>query len=201
MKANQDRERVYELLEQSDFTELTDTDKKCVLSMMTEKEYVQMRTTLKDVEQSLSASEELVVSDLVFNSLMNKPQKNNSVLKLLKKPVQFYKVAAMVLLILGLYTVIQLPFFPEKKNTIALNDTLNIHKTDTVYTRLVDTVKIIKEKIIYVSQGKENLKPAKLLTKSGFLFDSTKEICPEDIDRIKALASNSPFYRDTLIRD
>jgi hypothetical protein len=201
MKAHQDMERVYELLEQIDFTELADMDKKYVLSMMTEKEYVQMRNTLKDVEQSLSGSEELVVSDLVFSSLMNKPRKSNSVLKLLMMPVQIYKVAAMVLLILGLYTVIQLSFFPEKKNTLALNDTLNIHKTDTVYTRLVDTVKIIKEKIIYVSQGKENLKPVKLLTNSGFLFDSTKEICPEDIDRIKELASNNPFYRDTLIRD
>ena len=40
MKSNPDIERVYELLEQHDFNELSEEDKNQVLSIMTEKEYM-----------------------------------------------------------------------------------------------------------------------------------------------------------------
>jgi hypothetical protein len=201
MKANQEMERVYELLEQFDFIELTETDKTYVLSHITEDEYKTLRKTLMDLGSSLSNSEDLLVSDLVLKSLMDKHRSGRSFIKLLKKPVQFYKIAASVILLLGIYTVIQYTTLTERKNSLALNDTLYIHKTDTVYSKLADTVRIIKEKIIYVSRGKDDLKPAKLLSTSGIIFDSTREISPEDIDKIRQLTSNSPVSKDTLIRD
>jgi hypothetical protein len=201
MKANQGVERVYELLEQFEFDELSEQDKMYVLSMMTEKEYINMRVTLMDTENFLTNAEELTLSDALHKSLINKTKDRNILVKLLKKPIQIYKVAASVLVILGIYTVIQFSTIHSKNRTLALNDTIYIQKTDTVYEKLVDTVKIIKEKIIYVSQEKDRLKPVKLISTSNNVYDSSKEICPEDVDKIKALAFNSNISRDTLFRD
>jgi hypothetical protein len=200
MKANQGIERVYELLEQFDFNELSEPDKNQVLSLMTDKEYINMRNTIKDAGNFFTNAEELTLNDSVYESLMNKKSRN-TLLKLLKKPVQIYKVAASVLVILGIYSVIHYSSLHSKNGALAVNDTIYIHKTDTVYSKLVDTVRIIKEKFIYISQEKQQLKSAKLLSASKNVYDCSKEICPEDIDKIIELASDGNISRDTVLRD
>jgi hypothetical protein len=200
MKSNPDIERVYELLEQHDFNELSEKDKNQVLSMMTEKEYVNMRDTLKDTGNFFNDSEELILNDSLYKPLMNKSTNGNLLIMLLKKPVQIYKAAALALMIIGIYSIIHYSTLHNKNGVLALNDTIYVHKTDTVYSKLTDTVRIIKEKIIYISQEKDHIKPAVLSTSTN-IYDCSKEICPDDIDKIIELAINNNISRDTLIWD
>jgi len=201
MKSNPDIERVYELLEQHDFNELSEEDKNQVLSIMTEKEYINMRGTLKDTGNFFNDSEELTLNDSQYKPLMNKSGNGNLLIKILKKPVQIYKAAALVIMILGIYSIIHYSTLHDKNVVLAQNDTIYIHKTDTVYSKLTDTVRIIKKKIIYISQEKDRIKPARILSTSKNIYDCSKEICPDDIDKIIELAINNNISRDTLIWD
>jgi len=201
MKTNQNMERVYELLEQFNFNELSERDKIYILSVMPETEYINMRDTIKETEGFFTNAAELNLSDSLYKSLMNKSRKGNILLKLLKQSVQLYKVAASVLIILGIYSVIHYSNLHEKNSTLALNDTIYIHKTDTIYSKLIDTVRIIKEKIVYIPREKVRVAPVKLLSNSKNEYDCNKEICPDDIDKIKGLAFNNNISRDTLFKD
>jgi hypothetical protein len=201
MKTNQNKERVYELLEQFSFGELSEEDKSFVLSVTAENEYNNLRSTLRDTETFFAGAEEIDLGESVYNSLINKRKNENPLLKLLKQPVQFYKVAASIALILGLNVVFSYSDLNKKNNTKTSADTIYIYKTDTVYSRFVDTVKMIKEKIVYISLKKEYDQALKLLSAAKRDYDSSKEICPHDIDRIKSLVFNNNVLNDTLFKN
>jgi hypothetical protein len=193
MKANQYLERVYELLEQFDFEELSDEDRIYVLSVMTENEFNDMRSTLKDTETFFSNSYEPNINDSLFNSIMSTNHKPNILIKILNHPVKFYQLAASILLLLGLYIIKQYSDLPDKNSALPINDTIYIHKTDSLSSKLADTVKNIKMKIIYVARKKDLNPQDKLLSTATFEFDSGKIVCPGNIERIKQLT----FFTDT----
>ncbi|MGD0756314.1 MAG: hypothetical protein ABR927_14775 [Bacteroidales bacterium] len=201
MKANQDVEKVYELLEQFDFNELSKQDKSYVLSIISVDEYNNLRSTLKNTERFFSNSEELTLSDSIYKSLILKSKNGNIILKFLKQPIQLYKVAASVIVFVGLYSFIHFTNLHEKNNTLASNDTIYIFKTDTLYSKFVDTVRLIKEKIVYLSREKDQVTPDKLLSNAKYECDSNKEICPNDIDKIKDLAFRNNVSNDTLFKN
>jgi hypothetical protein len=201
MKANRNYEDVYELLEQFDFNELSDKDRNYVLSIMTRDEYISLRSTLKDTKTLYSNSPEIALDNSIYNSLINKSNKKNIIIKILMHPVKLYQVAALIILIFGIYAIIQYSVLPEKNKPLAVIDTIYLHKTDTVYSKLIDTVRIIKEKIVYVSKDKSINNPPKLLSITKYKFDCNKEICPNDIDRIKELTFNNNISIDTLFND
>lgn len=71
MKANHYLERVYELLEQFDFEQLSAEDKSYVLKNIPEKEYLRLRDAIKVTESLFSDSVEPDLNDLLLTSVMN----------------------------------------------------------------------------------------------------------------------------------
>jgi hypothetical protein len=193
MKANQCLERVYELLEQFDFKELSDEDRIYVLSELSEKEYTVLRDTLRNTEAYYSNSEEPNLNDSLLTSLINTNHKQNTILNILNQPVKLYQLAASIILILAIYTIKQYSDLPDKNSSLPKNDTIYIQKTDTVYSKLADTVRIIKEKIIYISREKGQDIHDKLLSTATYDFNSSKVICPNHSDSIQELRSNTLF--------
>jgi hypothetical protein len=199
MKANRYFEGVYELLEQFDFRELPEKDKIYVLSGITESEYNNMRNTLKDTKTFFSNSIEPDINDSIFNSIIHTNHKPNILLKILNKPVKFYQFAASILLLLGLYTIKQYSELSDKNSALPINDTIYIQKSDSVSSKLADTVRNIKEKIIYVTSERDISVQEKLLSNATFEFDSGKIGYPGKIEGIKQLAfftntsSETPF--------
>jgi hypothetical protein len=201
MKANRYFEGVYELLEQFDFKELSEKDKIYVLSEMTENEYNNMRSTLMDTETFFSNSSEPNINDSLFNSIMRTNHKPNILIKILNQPVKFYQLAASIILLLGLYAIKQYSDLPDKNSALPVNDTIYIQKTDTVSSKLADTVRNIKEKIIYVTKERDINSQDKLLSTATFEFDSGKIVCPGNIDRIKQQTFINYISSETLFKN
>ena len=201
METNPNRERVYGLLEQYDFIELSEHDKSYILSILSEFEYINMRNALKQTQIFFASNVEPNLNDSLQALLMRKDKGENKILKFLKLPIQLYKVAASILIILGIYSAIHYSYPKEKNRLLALTDTIYINKTDTVFSRLVDTVKIIKERVVYISSPNDISVSDKLLSNSKNDYDCDKEICPNNIDKIKDLAFNNNVSNDTLWKD
>jgi hypothetical protein len=200
MKANPFMERVYELLEQFDFKELSEEDRSYVMSEMSEKEYNNLRNTLKTTEAFFSSSVEPILNNSLLTTLTNTKHKPNVVVRILNQPVKLYQLAASILLILAIYTFKQYSDLPGKNSALPKNDTIFIQKTDTVYSKLADTVKIIKEKFIYISGKKSSDIHDKLLSTATNYFDNGL-ICPNHIDSIKGPDVNDNISRDTLFKN
>jgi hypothetical protein len=193
MKANRHFERLYEMLEQFDFNELSENDRIYVLSEMTENEFNNMRSTLKDTKTFFSNSCEPNINESIFNSLISTNHRPNILIKILNHPVKFYQLAASILLLLGLYFIIQYSELPDKNSAIPINDTIYIRKPDSLSSKLADTVKNIKEKIIYITREKDTNPMDKLLFTAKFEFDSGKIGCPTNFEIIKQVT----FFADT----
>jgi hypothetical protein len=199
MTTDQNVERMYELLEQFDFDELSAQDKKYVLSILTEAEYVNMRGTLKDTKNFFIHAEEPSLEDSLYESLIDKRGIKNVIIRLLKQPIQLYKIAATIVILSGIYFIIHY-FNPiEKGNELAFCDTIYVHRTDTVYSKIADTVRVIKEKIVFVSSSKELAMSSQVLPDSAGDSDCKKNICPHDIDEINSLTQSNQFSKDILL--
>jgi hypothetical protein len=199
MKANQGVERVFELLEQFDFNELCEQDKIYVLSVITEKEYNNMRGTINDVGSFFTNSVDVNINSSIYKSLINKNKHVNILIKLLKRPIQIYKVAASAIVLIGLYSFFHLTNLKEKTSPITSNDTIFMYNTDTVYSKFVDTVRLIKQKIVFISREQDLLPSDKLLSNVEYEYDQNKEICPSDIDIIIELGFNNSVSNDTIL--
>jgi hypothetical protein len=199
MKANQGVERVFELLEQFDFNELCEQDKIYVLSVITEKEYNNMRGTINDVGSFFTNSVDVNINSSIYKSLINKNKHVNILIKLLKRPIQIYKVAASAIVLIGLYSFFHLTNLKEKTSPITSNDTIFMYNTDTVYSKFVDTVRLIKQKIVFISREQDLLPSDKLLSNVEYEYDQNKEICPGDIDIIIELGFNNSVSNDTIL--
>lgn len=201
MEANRYFEGVYELLEQFDFKDLPEKDKIYVLSGITENEYNDMRNTLKDTETFFSSSSEPDINDSIFNSIIHTNHKPNILLKILNKPVKFYQFAASILLLLGLYTIKQYSELPDKNSALPLNDTIYIQKSDSVSSKLADTVKNFKEKIIYVTSEKDINVQDKLLSSAILEFDSDVISFPSKTEGIKQHTYFTNTSSETLFKN
>ena len=89
---------------------------------------------------------------LFISSLIALKKEQNIIIRFLKRPVQLYKVAATVIVLTGLFSFIHFTNLHEQNNNSLSNDTIYIYKTDTVYSRIIDTVKHIKEKVVYITR-------------------------------------------------
>jgi hypothetical protein len=201
MEVNQNMDKVNELLEQFDFNELSEQDKMYILSIMSEIEYINMRDTLKDTENFFAQSVDLNPNDSLYEFLMNNSKNENRFIKFLKHPIQLYKVAASIVIVLGIYSFFHYSNPQGKNSLLALHDTIFINKIDTVYSKIVDTVKVIKEKIVYIPKERDLIASVKLLSNSKLEYDCNREICPNNVDKIKELAFNNNVSSDTLWKD
>lgn len=140
MNANQDMEKIYEFLEKSDFRELSEPDRNYVLLSMSEEEYNNLRSTVKDTEMLFSNSRDSEPDKSIYTSLTGMKENKNRILGVLRYPVQFYKVAATVIVLMGLFSFIHFSNLHEQNNESLSNDTIFVYKTDTVSSRIVDTL-------------------------------------------------------------
>jgi hypothetical protein len=140
MNVNQDMEKIYEFLEKSDFRELSEPDRNYVLLSMSEEEYNNLRSTVKDTEMLFSNSRDSEPDKSIYTSLTGMKENKNRILGVLRYPVQFYKVAATVIVLMGLFSFIHFSNLHEQNNESLSNDTIFVYKTDTVSSRIVDTL-------------------------------------------------------------
>ena len=131
-------EKAYDLLEQFEFTELSEEEKLDILSVMTESQYNEMRKTIYDMK---------VVLDKDIEPLTGVPgilryTARSKFLRFIQYPVQLYQVAASIALILLTYFIIQKTDQNSTSNILASNDTVFVYQTDTVFTTVYDTVRI-----------------------------------------------------------
>lgn len=201
MKTDLYFEKVYELLEQFDFKDLSEKDRIYVLSVLTESEFNEMRSTLKDTETFYSNSCEPVINGSLLDSITGTNKKSNFLLKILNRPVKVYQLAASILLILGLLIIKQYSELSVKNSALPVRDTLYIHKSDSLSSKLADTIKNIKEKIIYITREKDINHSDKLLSTAKFAFDSGNFVSPANIARIRQLSLFTDTSRETLFKN
>jgi hypothetical protein len=200
MEANQNKERIYELLEQFDFSDLSKADRLFILSEMSENEYNSLRNTISGAILLFEASEELNIEDTFCKALLN-GKKQNSLLKFLKRPVQLYKLAASIIVIIGIFSILHYTEIQGKNEIKMSSDTIYIYKTDTVYSKIVDTVRFIKEKIVYVAKNKESDTTIRLLSAAKNENDYSIRNFHNDIDRTKVQVYKDSIMRDTLFNN
>lgn len=190
----QNIEQIYDLLEQFDFEQLTESQKKLVLTEMTCEEYQAMRSTIAGTKSFFDKHTTKVFDTKHFN--LN---------KILTFPVQFYKVAAAVLILINLSFMLGRLSNTTSQNIIAKADTIFVEKIDTIFAVQRDTLRIIKQvsskiplQLIsqHINVGNhielENGKPR---------FDCSQVICPEDIETINSHKSENNFSNDSILKE
>jgi hypothetical protein len=201
MNTEQGNERIYELLEKYDFSELNNIDRAFVLNCMTEQEYNSMRKTIADTADYFSQAEEPFLSNSIFKSQENKAVQTNAFTKILKMPVELYKVAASIAVILAIFLSFQHFKSSKPLQMLAVNDTVVVHKIDTVFSHFTDTVEVVKERVIYLSEKQINKKQPAAVSVQELSYDCNRDICPNDVDRIKAMSINCQISKDSVLAD
>lgn len=201
MKANPYLEQVYELLEQFDFKALSEKDKIFVLSKMSEEEYTKMRSSIKDTEVFFLNSSEPNLNEMLFSSIIQTNHKPNILIKILNQPVKLYQFAACIVLIIVIYTLKQYSDLPDKTSSLPAKDTIFIQKTDTVYSKLADTVWILKEKILYISCGRDKNSQVNLLSVTACVSDSEKVVSQPFTCSIKDFIFTKDVSSDSLLKN
>jgi len=199
MAANQLIEKVYELLEQYDFNELSEMDKDLVLSGISEAEYTNMRAIINNTVDFFNTSVDPVPDFAFQQSLMTKGGSGNVLIKILTKPVQLYQVAAIIIVLIGIFSILDLYKIQDQRRILASVKSTSAKETDTVYSRLTDTVQIIKEKIIYVHSRGNVAEYDKYVPNSKKINDCKKELCPDDIEEITKSSSKNQFSKDSSL--
>jgi hypothetical protein len=201
MKSNPGIERVYELLEQQNFEDLCKEDKIYVRSVISEKEYDKLRRTLRDTESLFGSTQEFKLNESGFSSLLSTVKKKSNLIELLKRPTQLYKIAAALIVLMGLYSFIHLKNVKGKNEPLISNDTIYIYNSDTVYSKIVDTVKLLKAKIVFISNEKGTDTQWKLLSNAKYEYDHFKETYPGNLNKIIEMAFNNNSSYDTLFKN
>jgi len=193
MEANNNIEKAYDLVEQFEFSELSKTDKSYILSIMTEAQYTKMRRTITDIKVSLEND---------IEPILNMPQaksNKNKLLQLANYPIRFYKVAASIAIIMAIYFMVQKSTQNQTNQLIARNDTVIIHQIDTVYTKVYDTIRIIKSNVRSVQVGILQSENLGLITQPNQSSDCNKELCPNEIGRIISMSNKNNISSDSAL--
>jgi hypothetical protein len=201
METNHNLEKIFQLVEQFDFNELTDSDKSFVLTQMTVNDYQNLRETIKESKSFYSNKPEILPDEAILKSLSDKKRKKNIVVKTLNYPMQLYKVAASILIILGITFMIFYKSNPGLYSQLTIHDTIYIKKTDTVISMIKDTIQVVKNIIVQAKQVKEAKSVNTLFANNISKTDCSKEICPSDVDKITKLAGTNNISRDSFLTD
>ena len=188
-------EKAYELIENYDFSELTEVDKIFILTVMSEVQYNDMRKTITDVKNSINQDIEPIFNSHQFQ----KQPKRNTFLKIVYYQVPLYKVAVSIAIICLIYLTFQRS--PQKlTNPITVTDqTAIIHRIDTVYKIVHDTLKIIENKILTRQMESKPLKTHELIAHVSPKINCDKELCPNEVGKIMMLNNKNTISRDSFM--
>jgi hypothetical protein len=201
MEDNGKMAQVYELLEQSDFKDLSENDQKFVLSVMSETEYNQMRLTIGNVEAYFDQNQDMEPGKLELN---NTGVKKN-LIQFVRRPVPLYQVAASILILLGLFFAYNHYQTPKPESMLALNNTIPMHKTDTIYLKITDTVRVVVEKLVYITPSVLDTSTSLMASNESKIAVTTelncdKNLCPDDVEIIQSMGTNKATSLDSVLK-
>jgi hypothetical protein len=193
MKTEQHMEKIYDLVERFDFNDLSEDDKEFILRNITVEEFENMRSTIKD-------------TTLLFSKYPEFESKKNQIgfRKIAFYPVELYKIAAGILIILGTMFFVSQRNNSKPQNLIAGIDTVFVKKTDTVVVYVGDTIVRMKE---FRSDKVSSVKKTEMTYSrnnnqtNNYKIDCTKELCPDDIRKLNALKTRNDLSEDKNLTD
>lgn len=196
MQSNNNIEKVYDLIEQFDFTELSEFDKLEVLSVMTETEYTEMRKSIDTVKTVFQEDIEPIKT-----VMLNKYNKKNIISRVINFNIKLYQVAASVAILIACYYLFQ----PRNKHVINQNIALNSktapRNIDTIHTIIYDTVVAFKEKVDYVKTNISELEQKEIIPQTANKTDCSKILCANEIENITLMNSRNTISNDTTIKE
>ena len=184
MEKNQDLARVYDLIEIFNFSELSKEEKEFVLTQISEEEYMNLRSTLGDARRFFS---KYPGTDPVERPAMTR--------KFLMLRFELYKIAAMLIVALGIGFLLSRAVTGRQAENLALADTVYIMQQDTVHHITRDTVEIIKERFI-LKEAYPGVGLASGREASGNPADCMEDICPDDLASLNQLSRRNNVSYD-----
>jgi len=193
---NNNIEKVYELIEQYEFVELSEADRLKVLSVMTEDQYTEMRSTIDNVKLRLENDIEPVVKI----PQLPKQYSSHKLSRYLNYPLKLYQVAAgIAILIASFFMVLYSKDSPVQ--ITAENDTVFIRHTDSVFTIIYDTVEIMKENVRNIQSNFSKPDNNVLITHQTEINDCSNKLCPNEITDIIAMNGRNTVSSDSVMKD
>lgn len=188
--------QVYDFIEEYDFVDLSESQKSIVLGVMSEMEYVQMRAAVINTRNYLidEVAPNLKSASFVRNERLDR------FIYLMRMPIPLYRVAVLIGVIFSSYLAFKLMINDKRAPEFASVLPSQVLKIDTVYITLVDTLEVLKEKIIYIEKPQCLVNENPVIASAIFELDCENEICPKDIDQLKNLAYNNKISNDTLLK-
>jgi hypothetical protein len=196
MQTNSNIEKVYELLEQFEFTELSEIDKRIVLSVMTESEYAKLRKTIDTVKNVLQNDIE-PVKNIIDYSI---PTHVKTLSRVFNLNLKLYQVAASIAILVMTFFLFQHSNKSNVNQKIAINDNTAIRYIDTVHTIVYDTIEIIKEKVQYIQPNSSKPEPKSMTSQASKKADCSNNICPNEIENITVMNSRNTISNDTTTK-
>jgi hypothetical protein len=197
MGNNKNIEKIYDLIEQYDFVELSKPDKLLVLSVMSESQYAEMRNTVDNLKLELTNDD---IEPAINIPKIESVDSESRITRILNYPIKLYQVAASVAIIISIFSIFQQSSKNENYSMIAKNDTLIIKKIDTVYSIVNDTVEIIREKVGIAQMDFQIQKENNLSANSNINTDCSNSLCPNEMDDLVAMNSRNTIKNDTTIK-
>jgi len=172
------------------------------LAHISENEFMKMRETILETNHAFKNSEDIILDSSIHDSLSKELAGQNVIVRIIKYPIPLYKIAVSIIIIVGILFCFKSLNKSGGQNLLVVHDTVLLKKTDTIYSRISDTVKIVKTKIVYLTQNNENNIPKQQYFASNNLkLDCKKELCPDDVERITKLSVNNNISNDSFLRD
>jgi hypothetical protein len=184
MKNDKVVEKIYDLLEMYDFVALSSEEKEFVLTLLSRQEYENMRLSIEDTRKF--PMKETTANPSLFMKIAN-------------YRIEFYKVAAALLILLATGFVVSKVKNSPSQNLIALTDTVYIKQTDTVTIRVIDTIDRIIEKpqqVNTMEKQRMGIHMNSIPETTLYNSDCSTEICPEDLIKLSKLKGKNDFSRD-----
>jgi hypothetical protein len=198
MENNKNIEKIYDLIEQFDFAELSEPDRLLVLSVISESKYAEMRNTFNNLKLELTEDDD--IEPAINIPKIESVDSDSRIKRILNYPIKFYQVAASVAIIISIFSLFQQSSKNENYSMIAKNDTLIIQKIDTVYSIVHDTVEIIREKVRIAQKDFQIQKENDLSANSNIKTDCSNNICPNEMDDFIAMNSRNTIKNDTTLK-
>jgi hypothetical protein len=185
MEKEKDLQRIFDLIELYDFTELPESERSFIRQHISEDEYISMRSTLKDTRELFREIE-------IPESLAH--EKYNTFLRIARYPVELYKIVAIIVLLIGLGIILNKARTFEQQELLSMIDTVYIDRTDTVET--------IKETIIYKDLPVDHMliPSANITLETAYKKnDCSSELCPDDMESFRRTKYSGNLSNDSVI--
>jgi len=184
-------EKLYELIETCDYEKLSEKEQLFVLNYITAEEYKSMRATLSDTKSLLSKYPEIPSIE-----------KSSVIRRIITYPVELYKIAVIIIICISIALIIAQLRTSNRSDYFVKGDTTFIERTDTILLEKINTIEVVKERLVYNPSSEKQNQISKeniIAEPKTSKIDCAKEFCPDDIEIISELKSKNNFSKDRLL--